>query len=200
MANKQKVLRFKDSFKCQAKLDPDMIAANFDFEAVLYTPCNKVSTIFYSRKLATYNCTIFNLATKAGTCYMWNETEGKRGSYEIGTSIYNYIVSNNAKHYVFFSDSCTGQNRNQYMMTVLMYTVKCEKAEIIDQIFMVSGHSHMEVDSMHAAIEKKSQGLKIHTPQEWCVVAGIARKKSLRDFPIRKHYGPPEVKRRSGSG
>merc|ERR1719494_774624 len=41
---------------------------------------------------------------------------------------------------------------------------------------MVSGHSHMEVDSMHARIENKSDTLNIYVPNEWAVVASIARK------------------------
>lgn len=184
LINKVKVAKLKESFKLQAKLDTTMIAANFDLEAVLYTPCNKVSTIFYSRKLATYNCTIFNLATKSGTCFIWDETEGKRGSYKIGTSLHKYILANDAKHFVFFAESCTGLNRNQYVATILMHTVKSQDVDTIDQIYMVSGHSHMEVESMHAAIERNSEGLKIHTPHEWSVVGAIARRNPYEVFPL----------------
>jgi hypothetical protein len=42
-------------------------------------------------------------------------------------------------------------------------------------MFMVSGYSHMEVDSMHSCIEKKSKSLNIYVPSEWAIVVAIAR-------------------------
>ena len=41
---------------------------------------------------------------------------------------------------------------------------------------MVSGHSHMEVYSMHARIENKSDTLNIYVPHERAVVASVACK------------------------
>lgn len=130
---------------------------NFDLEAVLYTPCDKVSTIYYKRKLCTYNATTFNLVSKAGHCYIWDESEGKRGSNEIGISILRHLEKFKGREVVMFSDTCGGQNRNQYMAALLLHIAQSHSSiESIDYIFMVQGHSHMEVDSMHSAIERKS--------------------------------------------
>ena len=81
-----------------------------------------------------------------------------------------------ASEVVMFSDTCGGQNRNQYMTTMLHYVVQNHKTiKNIDYIFMVQGHSHMEVDTMHSAIERKSGGLQIYEPYGWEIVAAIAR-------------------------
>ena len=56
-----------------------------------------------------------------------------------------------------FSDTYGGQNRNQYIAITLMHIVETsQNINVIDYLFMVQGHSHMEVDNMNAAIERKS--------------------------------------------
>lgn len=63
----------------------------FDLQAVLECLKGQVSSIFYKPKLAVYNLTVFDLISKEGTCNIWDEPEGNRGSTEIGTCIFNYI-------------------------------------------------------------------------------------------------------------
>ena len=155
--HKDQVMPLKDEYKTLAKEDAAMLVFNFDLEAVLYTPCDKVSTIYYKRKLCTYNATTFDLVTRSGNCYIWDESEGKRGSNEIGTSINKYLESFKGEKVVMFSDTCGEQNRNQYIAELLLYIAQSHPSiQSIDYIFMVQGHSHMEVDSMHSAIERKS--------------------------------------------
>lgn len=67
-----------------------------DLKAVLGCPSGEVSSIFYKRKLAVYNLTIFDVISKEGTCCMWGETEGNRRSTEIASCIFNYINNNKA--------------------------------------------------------------------------------------------------------
>ena len=58
------------------------------------------------------------------------------------------------KSVTMFSDCCGGQNRNKYVAAGFSYIVRtCEKIEAIDQMFLESGHTQMEVDSMHSCIE-----------------------------------------------
>lgn len=51
---------------------------NRDLQAVLECPKVEVSSIFYKRKLAVYNFTIFDLINKEDTCCLWDETEGNK--------------------------------------------------------------------------------------------------------------------------
>ena len=152
---------------------------SFDMEAVLITPCNNICILYYKRKLEKYNFTTFNPSDKKGVCYTWHEGDAKRGSCEIGTCIFQYISSlpKYVKHVILYSDTCGGQNRNKYVLSVLLLCLKqCPWLEIIDQKFLESGHSQMEVDSVHARIEKTKKSLNISHPSEWDIVFQMARK------------------------
>ena len=183
---KNEAYDIKEKVKKEAEKDKSTLAITFDLEAVLYTPCTKVSTLFYKRKLCTYNLTMFNLANKEGQCYLWNETVAKRGSNEIGTGLRLFMEKHkSAKRLFMISDACGGQTRNQFIACLCMYLVRhMEHLEQIDHMFMVSGHSHMEVDSMHSRIEKKSDTLNIFVPFEWAVVASIARKNPYEVYHV----------------
>lgn len=46
-----------------------------------------VCAVFYKRRLAAFNLTIYDLATKDCHCFLWNETISKRGSCEISSCL-----------------------------------------------------------------------------------------------------------------
>ena len=48
--------------------------------------------------------------------------------------------------------------------------------ETIEQKFLETGHTHMEVDGMHATIDCHKKKLKISAPSEWSVVLQTARR------------------------
>ncbi|CAC5382510.1 unnamed protein product [Mytilus coruscus] len=146
----------KKADKDHAKENLDTMVATFDLQAVLQIPCSLVSQIYYMRKLNSYNLSIYNLASKHATCYLWSEVDAKRGSCEIGTCLYLQLMSlqRNIKHVILYSDACAGQNRNQFIATCLMHAVTTlPNIETIDHKFLESGHTQMECDSMHSAIE-----------------------------------------------
>lgn len=47
-----------------------------DLQAVLLCRKTKASTIYYKAKLQMHNFTLYDLSSKHGYCYLWNETEG----------------------------------------------------------------------------------------------------------------------------
>ena len=151
-----------------------------DLQSVLTTPCGNVSGLFYSRKLAVYNFTIYNQASGDGYRMLWNETVGKRGSNEIGSLLYMYLrdhVDSTVKHVVITSDSTVAQNRNQYITSLLMLIVQfLPNVLTIEQKFLEPGHTEMEVDSMHSTIDSQRKHLKISCPYEWPVVLQTARR------------------------
>lgn len=57
---------------------------------------------------------------------------------------------------------------------------KIDNLKIIEQKFLESGHSHMEVDSMHAAIENASKNVSINSVTEWKNVFKAARRKRTK--------------------
>lgn len=49
------------------------------------------SYVFDKRKFTVYNFTIFDIGKKLGYCYVWNESEAKRGSNEIATCLLKFM-------------------------------------------------------------------------------------------------------------
>ena len=54
-------------------------------------------------------------------CFVWNETEGKRGAIEIGSCVHNHLKNLGCKFndkeldIVYYSDNCCGQQKkNDY--------------------------------------------------------------------------------------
>lgn len=90
-------------------------------EKVLQTPQSEVSSFYYKRKFATYNFTIYDIGKKEGYCFMWDESNGKRGSNEISTFILKFMKikkENGIKEFSFYYDNCAGQNRNRFIYSM----------------------------------------------------------------------------------
>ena len=109
--------------KSRAKQDKSYHVATFDLEAVLPIPCSLVSKVYYKRKLNCYNLSFYYLQNASSTWFLWNETEGKRGSCEEGTCLLTYMKSLpiTVENVCFYSDCCCGQNRNRVVTVALMH-------------------------------------------------------------------------------
>lgn len=109
------------------------------------------------------------MAKKQGNCFLWNETVAKKGSDEISSNVYYYIakmVLVGITDFIFYSDNCTGQNRNQ--MVFSMYAYDCFKFQInIIHRFLEVGHTQNSGDSIHSAIEKISRNQDVYTQDQW---------------------------------
>ncbi|CAG2200930.1 unnamed protein product [Mytilus edulis] len=128
---KEKSREEKRLDKERAKTDRSFTAVTFDLEAVLPTPCSMVGDLFYKRCLSTYNLSFYSLGDSKGTCYLWDETNGGRGSSDIGSCILMHINSlaekNSAvEEITYFSDTCGGQNRNQFVTSALLLKNRLE--------------------------------------------------------------------------
>lgn len=55
-----------------------------------------------------------------------------------------------------FSDSCSAQNKNQFVIALLLYYINCRETifKQINHIFPVRGHSYMPPDQVFGRIEK----------------------------------------------
>ena len=93
------------------------------------------------------------------------------GSEEIGSCVYSYLseLSSGPKHLVCYSDPCGGQNRNIYMLCLWLHIVDnpAFSYEVIDQKFMVSGHSYLPNDRDFGIIESaKRRSQHIYVPHD----------------------------------
>lgn len=78
---------------------------------------------------------------------------------------------------VLYSDTCGGQNKNSNVIAMLMYVLKAHLTlKTIDHKFLIAGHTHMECDSDHALIERKSKRspFPIYHPRDWQHLVRIA--------------------------
>ncbi|XP_063538077.1 uncharacterized protein LOC134747381 [Cydia strobilella] len=169
--------RRRDADKNAANNDVTTLAFNFDLEAVLHTHKGPAGPFFYVRKLAVYNLTFYKFGNQDVDCYTWDETEGNRGSIEIATCVYKYIVNNEGiTHVRMMSDNCGGQQKNYAFCCMLLHLVSTHQTiEVVDHVFYESGHSHMECDSVHSKIEQKAKKIPIYTPDGWIQVMRTAR-------------------------
>nr|CAI5822717.1 unnamed protein product [Callosobruchus analis] len=162
--------------------DNGFIVVSFDLQKVLGTPQGPSMTFGFSRKYAVYNFTIYESKTQNGYCYIWGEKDGKRGVNEICTNLYSYLTqldkAGNYQAVSLFCDNCPGQNKNKFILSMLMFFLK--NSTSITEVtitYLVAGHTYMPVDSVHAVIERYARNMTVHAPSEWPTIIRNARKR-----------------------
>lgn len=182
----QKKIKDKEEAK---KSNGTFLCANSDLQQVLLVPSDPANNaLFYKRRLATYNFTIYILNEKQGFCYMWDQTQGGRGSCEIASSVHMFLknLPPTVDRVLFYSDRCGGQNLNQFIATMFMIVVQeVKNISVIDMKFLVPGHTQMECDSIHSAVttELKRVG-KVSWPEDIKQIARSARRKEDRPYQV----------------
>lgn len=119
---------------------------------------------------------MYNLATKDCTCYWWHEGEGDMCASMFTTCVLKHLnrKCKDELPIIIWSDGCVYQNRNQILSNALLdYSVKEKK--IVEQKFLVKGHTQMEVDTIHALIERNAKGKNIDVPSDYIRITEQAR-------------------------
>lgn len=192
--NKCNAEKAKD--KERANDDCNFISVSFDLQAILQIPHCNVSLLYYSRKLCVYNLTIYEAGLPNNAfCFLWSELNGKKGSCEIGTILLHYLskcVPSNVTEISLFSDTCSGQNRNQYVAAMLLWAVhNIEHLQMIEHKFLESGHTYMEADSMHSAIESQKKDTSVFSMQDWITICQRARRRKIHIIEKKKIVKEP---------
>ena len=171
---------FKQKTKEECQNDPSRRMATFDLEAVLQLPCGQVSQLYYKRKLVVYKFTVYESPGGQGSCFLWNEVEKGKGSDEVGSCLLKYFMAlpDEVSKVDVFSDNCGGQNKNIQVVAACLYAVNnIDHLVEITHTFLETGHTHMECDSMHAAIEHAKKNVKVHSMGQWEGILSMARRK-----------------------
>lgn len=163
------------------KKNKSILCTSFDLQKVLNTPHGQSMLLFYSRKYTVYNLCFYESVTRNGFCYMWGETEGKRGGNEIASILQKYITDvdsrGSIKSLILYSDSCPGQNKNKLVLaTIHNALLQANNIETIQMNYLLPGHTEMTVDSIHATIENSVRNTIIWAPSQWATVFQLARK------------------------
>lgn len=89
---KEKVRYLKNNAKVEAKNhNTSVVCASFDLQQVIHVPISNDNKIFYKRRLAVFNFTIYDIGSRDCYCFTWNEGNGKRGSCEIATALCKFL-------------------------------------------------------------------------------------------------------------
>lgn len=152
-----------------------------DLQCVLLCPKSNVSANYYKTKLIVHNFTLYNLKTNEGFCFLWDESEGGLTSNEF-SSIITYFIEQQLgtkpeiTEMIFYSDGCTGQNRNCTLANAFVNLAQIYKKVSFKQKYLFRGHTQMEVDSMHSTIEKAIRHQNIYLPSQYAEHCENARK------------------------
>ncbi len=208
LARKERAQNQKKEDASEAKMRNNLCVASFDLQSVLQIPSSEVSPMYYKRKICVYNLTIYECKPpNVAHCYVWSEIDGKRGSSEIGSCLLHFIsqLPDNVEELILYSDSCGGQNRNQYVAAAMLWAVEKMAIKSIKLCFLEPGHTQMECDSMHASIEHEKKHKHVYGLNEWLNIMLSARRNrpynvhrlTFRDFYDLKSLARQLVKNRN---
>jgi hypothetical protein len=89
----------------------------------------------------------------------------------------------------------SGQNSDQYIAVLFMFMFISQTFhfKIIEHKFLEKGHTHMEVDSMHSAIEYAQKHVPVFIMRDWMKLFKMARSNSNKNKNADK-YACQELK------
>lgn len=131
MKSKARQLMIND--KQNAMKDKTLCCSNYDLQKILTTPRVDINVMYYLSKLNVWNFTIFAMGIAEGFSYVWNETIGNRGSNEIASFVSSFIhvkAASGVKKFFFYTDNCSGQNRNKNVFSIYMKVANELQVEI----------------------------------------------------------------------
>ena len=169
----------KEQAQAEKSKDKENVVENatvvaMDVQAVLTVPRILASAVYYRTKLSCHNFTVFNVHTKDTICYFWHEAQGRLTANSFASCIYDYLeneIKDDVDTVILYSDGCPYQNRNVTLANALCHFAK----KTILQKYLFKGHTQMEVDSVHSAIERKLKKKQIYSPAGFVTVIEEAR-------------------------
>lgn len=112
-------------------------------------------------------------------CYWFSEVDADLTASTYATYLTDYLEKfclPKRLPIIVYSDGCTGQNRNNVLSNALLNFSMQHNVTII-QKYLEVGHTQMEGDSVHSAIERKLKNRLIHLPSDYLSATLEARKK-----------------------
>jgi hypothetical protein len=145
--------------KNAARTSSDTVYCTFDLQKTLPLPKLSTSVAFYLRQVWLYNLGVHALREDKEQAYfhIWTEDEGHRGCEEILSGVLAFLEKANIKKddkLIFWTDSCTGQNKNFFAVCCWQYLIATNRVKCIDQKFPECGHSYLDSDRDFAHVEK----------------------------------------------
>lgn len=136
----------------------EIVGICIDFMANISLPCISVQDAYYLRQLTVNVFGVHNLATRESTIFIYHEVEGGKGSNEVCTMLNWYIknkVNKDVKTLYLFGDNCSGHNKNNTMVRMMMQLCEVNRFSNAKLIFPIRGHYFMPNDWDFAIIRRK---------------------------------------------
>lgn len=165
---------------------------------------------YYRRKLINHNFTVYEYPSKKVRFYWFSEVDCDTQASVFVSYILDYLhdmICNSdgefvTKPIIIWSDGCTYQNRNAVLANALSNFAAVNNVVIYHK-YLESGHTQMEVDSVHGAIER---GIKkydaIYVPSQISQYADITKKSRKDPYDVKmlkydffKKFDDPKVMR-----
>ena len=122
IADKERSRHFKNVDKVLACENREtMRVLTMDLQQLLLCPKSFSSAVYYKRKLAVHNFTMFDLASKERYCYVWHKGKGELESDEFASLIVAHLgtLPDTFESVILWSDGCTYQN-NYLLLNYLL--------------------------------------------------------------------------------
>jgi hypothetical protein len=170
------------------KCDNNTVVITMDVQSVLLAPKLMASALYYKRKLQLHNMTFYRLTDGEVHLYVWDESEGGVTSNEFTSCIVHYIsaLPENVKHIIIISDGCAYQNRNRVLSSALR-DISRSQDRVIEQLILEKGHTMMEVDSVHAQLDRLFKHAVIYAPSDYVCIMQQARPQQPFNVKILDH-------------
>ncbi|GFN93547.1 hypothetical protein PoB_002005300 [Plakobranchus ocellatus] len=171
--------------------DDSISVWTMDLQSVLLSPKTQASALYYKTKLAVHNMTYFNLKSKEGFYYVYDETNGDLSGDMFASlhfnHFYRYLELNpGIKKLIIWSDGCGYQNKSHCIANSFLH-LALERAVTIEQKYLVPGHTQMECDSMHSVIERRLHG-DIFIPHDHVLAMQMARQVPFPYYVREVHF------------
>ena len=135
----------------------------YDMEKTMPLPKLSVGEAFYLRQIWMYNAGVHVVRQKREGSYfqIWTENEGKRGVYEVCSSLLAFftIADISSNKLVVWSDSCAGQNKNFATICFWQYVLLSGRFNTTEHKFPEPGHTYLDSDrdfgKVEAAVKKR---------------------------------------------
>ncbi|KAI8427301.1 hypothetical protein MSG28_001888 [Choristoneura fumiferana] len=161
VVHQSKAKQANSSYKLDAEKESQLNTKIFsmDLEKSLLIPIiPDVKDCFFTNRLVVFNLTFASLKKKDPTtpakCIVWHEATSGRDAKNIVDAVYKLLLSErDIKHFIFWADNCSSQNKNWFIFTALVTIVNCLEIDSITMKYLTKGHTHMTADGVHGNIE-----------------------------------------------
>ncbi|KAE9235276.1 hypothetical protein PF002_g11589 [Phytophthora fragariae] len=130
--------------------------------------------IYYANKNIQYN-------------YVYEESVAGKGTDEVNSMLFHFIqkivVANGHQKLTIYADNCGGQNKNNFVVKMLLGLAQMEELETIDLKFFIKGHTKNAVDRGFGHIRKKFAREDVWTIDQLLEVMNAASSSALVHVP-----------------